>query len=167
MRSFVLLGVALVVAACGSGTPDPLVLSEADSGREIRVKPGQRIEIRLESNPSTGYRWEIATGTGTRSVEFRTRSYEEPDDDLVGAAGQEVFVFQAIGDAEVVRLEYIRPFDDPVIPERVVEYIIRVDDALVPPENVEPPAARCECRGSSSPPQIYSPRWPVTVRSNR
>lgn len=139
MRLLLLLVVVLVAVGCGSGGRPNLVLSEADSGRQVRVEAGQQIEVRLESNPTTGYRWEIAGEAELRSVELRTRSYEEPESDLVGAAGEEVFVFEAIGDAEVVRLEYVRRFDDPVVPERVVDYIIRVDDAPWPPENVDPP----------------------------
>jgi hypothetical protein len=45
-----------------------------------------------------------------------------------------VFVFVA-GDegAGVLRLEYVRSFDDPVIPERVAEFIVRIDGAPWPP----------------------------------
>ncbi len=75
-----------------------------------------------------------------RPFELRTRTYLEPDTDLVGAPGSDVFTFEAIDDAEVLRLDYVRSFDDPVIPERVIEYIIRVDDAPWPPEDVQPPA---------------------------
>jgi hypothetical protein len=58
-----------------------------------------------------------------------------------------VFVFEAIGDADILRLEYIRSFDDPVIPERVVEYIIRVDGL-----NLDG-ARLCEALAESFPPQ--------------
>ena len=33
----------------------------------------------------------------------------------------------------ILRLEYARSFDDPVVPERIVEYIVRVDKAPWPP----------------------------------
>ena len=51
-----------------------------------------------------------------------------------------MFVFVALADADILRLEYIRPFDDPVIPERIVEFIIRVDGAPWPPEDVDAPS---------------------------
>lgn len=134
---------ALVAMACGSDstteTGDLRVLTEAENTQEILLDAGEQFEVRLESNASTGFTWEIAGETGPTAVELRTRTYEEPDTDLVGAPGTDIFRFEAIGDAEVLRLEYIRSFDDPVIPEKVIEYIIRVDDAPWPPEGIEPP----------------------------
>ncbi len=134
---------ALVAMACGSDsttdTGDLRVLTEAENTQEILLASGEQFEVRLESNASTGFSWEIAGDMGPMAVELRTRRYEEPDTDLVGAPGIEVFRFEAIGDAEVLRLEYVRSFDDPAIPERIVEYVIRVDEAPWPPEGGEPP----------------------------
>lgn len=134
---------ALVAMACGSesatDTGDLRVLTEAENTQEILLDAGEQFEVRLESNASTGFSWEIAAEAGPMAVELRTRTYEEPDTDLVGAPGTEVFRFEAIGDAEVLRLEYVRSFDDPPIPDRVIEYIIRVDEAPWPPEGVQPP----------------------------
>ncbi len=129
----------LVLASCGSG--NSVVLTAADSGSEIQINSGDRFELRLDSNPSTGYRWEIATEAGPSTVELVTRTYEGPDSDLVGAAGTEVFVFEAIADAGVLRLEYVRSFDDPPVPERIVEYVVRVDGAPWPPDDsgIDPP----------------------------
>ncbi len=131
--------VFVALAACGSDD-DLTVLTDADSTNEIHLEAGEQFEVRLESNPTTGYMWEIADETGAYAVELRTREFVEPDSDVVGAAGEDVFVFEAVGDAEVLRLEYIRSFDDPVVPERIVEYIIRVDDAPWPPVDVDPPS---------------------------
>ena len=147
----VLLGmIALVtlVVACGSeSTTDTsdagngrVVLTEANNGEQVLLDAGVLFEVRLESNSSTGYSWEISAASGPYAFELRTRFYEEPDTDLVGAPGTDIFTFEAIGDAEILRLEYARSFEDPVIPERVVEFIIRVGDAPWPPEDVQPPA---------------------------
>ncbi len=142
-----MIALIMLVAACtfdsttetdsGSGIE---VLTEANNGEQVFLDAGAQFEVRLESNPSTGYSWEISAPSVPYAFEFRTRSYEEPDTDLVGAPGTEVFTFEAIRDAEILRLEYIRSFDDPVIPEQVVEFIIRVDDAPYPPEDVQPPS---------------------------
>jgi predicted secreted protein len=143
-----MIALAALVAACGSdsttGSSDSgngrVLLTEANNGEHILLDAGELFEVRLESNASTGYTWEISAASEPDAFELRTRTYLEPDTDLVGAPGTDVFTFEAIGDAEVLRLEYVRPFEDPVIPERVIEYIIRVDDAPWPPEDVQPPA---------------------------
>ena len=52
------------------------------------------------------------------------RSVEEAEG---GEAGQ------TVSGAGVLRLEYVRSFDDPVVAERVAEFVVRVDDAEWPP----------------------------------
>lgn len=135
MRRIGVFATAVLMVACSAGT----ALDGDDSGSEVRVASGNTIEVTLESNASTGYRWVIAEG----SPEFLTlveAGYEEPDTDRVGAPGEQVFVFSANdGGAGILRLEYVRPFDDPIIPERVVEFIVIVDGAEWPPRDGQPP----------------------------
>jgi predicted secreted protein len=130
---------ALVVPACSSDPAEQAVYGDADSGTEILVDAGEQFEIQLDSNPSTGYSWEIADDAGLNAVELITRDHEPADTELVGASGVDVFVFEAVAGAQILRLEYARSFDDPVVPERIVEYIVRVDEAPWPPDDVVPP----------------------------
>lgn len=132
--------IAVVGSACSSGSAGVSEYSHRESGDEILVDSGEEFRIRLESNPSTGYTWKVVTDTGQDSVKPRNHRHEPADTDTVGAAGDDVFTFEAIGGAAVLRLEYVRPFDDPVIAERVVEYVVRVDGAPWPPEVIDPPS---------------------------
>lgn len=120
-----------VSAACGDG--DIQVLTDARIGSEIEVSSGEQFEIRLDSNPSTGYGWEIAEMTSPELVVLESRTHVAADTDLVGVAGTDVFVFTAVGGAGVLRLEYIRAFDDPVVPAQVAEFLVRIDGAEWPP----------------------------------
>jgi len=136
--------VAVAAAACGGGGGDDegrRVITDADSNSEVSVEVGDDVEVRLPSNPSTGYSWRIDPAPTV--VELRSSSFDEVDDadDRVGAGGTEVFVFDVVvAGAEILRFEYVRPFDDPIVPERIVEYIVRVDGAPWPPPDVSPPA---------------------------
>ena len=130
---------ALVVPACSSDPAEPTIYGDADSGTEILVEMGERFEIRLDSNPSTGYSWEFADDAGPSAVELVSQDHEPADTELVGASGVDVFVFEAVDGAQVLRLEYLRSFDDPAVPERVAEFVVRVDDAPWPPDDVVPP----------------------------
>lgn len=140
----------LVAASCGSesgsgsdqdGGGATVTLTEAESTSEVSVETGDRIEVRLESNPSTGFGWVVDDPTAGGLARLESSSFEEPSDpELVGAPGTEVFVFEIIQPgAAVLRLQYVRPFDDPIVPEKIVEYIVRVDGAAWPPAGVEPP----------------------------
>lgn len=122
--------VGLLVTACSSDTAE--ILTEDDSGSEVNVAVGDVLEIRLEGNPSTGYSWEVASPPDM--IELVDDGYVEADSDAVGAPGTRVLTYEAVAeDAGILRLEYIRPFDDPPIPERIVEYIVIVGDAVWPP----------------------------------
>lgn len=135
--SIVLLVLGVLLGACSGEVA--ATVTEAESGTEIDLESGDRLEIKLESNATTGFEWVIAEGS-LEYVSLVNESYEAPDTDLVGAPGEQTFVLEAEErGAGVLRLEYIRPFDDPVVPEKVVEYIVIIDDAEWPPRDSSPP----------------------------
>lgn len=141
-RVLVLLVVSLAIASCGDDDDDDdvQVFTDDESGSEIELTADEAFELHLESNPSTGFAWDISAMTTSDLVTLDNKTYAEPDSALVGAPGTEIFVFTAGAEgAGVLRLEYIRSFDKPIIPERVAEFIIRIDGAEWPPPRGTPP----------------------------
>ena len=60
----VFAGVALLVLGACQSVPrgvskDAVMVGLADSGKLVRLVPGQQLVIELESNPVTGFQWEI------------------------------------------------------------------------------------------------------------
>lgn len=52
----------LALAACGgspSSSMNTIALSMADTGRSVAVRPGDRMVVTLEENPTTGFRWAV------------------------------------------------------------------------------------------------------------
>lgn len=132
-RFWCLVSLLSFLVACGDGD-EVQVFTQDEIGAEIGVTAEEQFEIHLESNPSTGYAWEISPMTTPDLVALESKTYVGPDSDLVGASGTDVFVFAAADQgAGVLRLEYVRSFDDPVVPERVAEFIIRIDSSEWPP----------------------------------
>ncbi len=139
-RRLAVLAMIGVLASCVGGS-EPIVLTDEDSGAEVEVESGERFEVHLESNPSTGFEWVVDGASVPEVVEVVSRSVEAADGDLVGAPATQVFVIEATRTgAGVLRFEYIRQFEDPVIPERIVEYIVGVDGAALAPSTDETPA---------------------------
>lgn len=132
MRHLVLLStLALLAASCGGG--DTVILTDSDSGSEFAVEIGDVLEISLEENPSTGYTWDPADPPGL--VELTGDEFVDPDTDLVGAPGTRLLSFEVVSEgAGILRLEYIRPFDEPPVADRIVEFIIIAGDAVWPPD---------------------------------
>lgn len=125
---FVLLG-ALAVAACGMASGgDEVVLTDQDAGSEVSLAPGQTLEVRLESNPSTGFSWEALEVPGVlKGPGAPVHEAASGDEEVVGAAGIDVFTFTAAeqdtGEGELI-LVYRRPWETGVEPE--AEYTLSV-----------------------------------------
>jgi predicted secreted protein len=137
MRPLVIVSVLLLVlASCGAGVTHSL--ADDQSGDQVLADVGDVIEFRFESNPSTGYRWEIVTTP--EMIELVGDEYVAPSGERVGAPGTRMFMFDVLEEgAGILRFEYIRPFDDPPVPERVAEYMIIGGGAVWPSEPTGPP----------------------------
>jgi inhibitor of cysteine peptidase len=105
----------LVVVACDD--PDYLIVTDDDAGDTFEVSRNDRFEIRLPSNPSTGYSW---TSVPTSGMEVGPPEFVNVSD-LVGAPGYERFEVTAV-EAGQIRLvfEYARSWED-VAPDHVFE----------------------------------------------
>jgi inhibitor of cysteine peptidase len=99
-----------------------------DRGTEFTIAVGERFEIVLESNITTGYTW--VEPEPVDLVELVDDEYLPPDTDLVGAGGVQRLTFEAVaaGSGELY-LWYVRSFDDPPEP---------ADEARFPVEVTEP-----------------------------
>jgi len=79
---------------------------------EFQVEIGDKITVKLCSNPTTGFQWTYQI-TGGTVIKEEDHDFEEPEGEgVVGAAGEEVWTFEAVkqGTTEV-RMEYSRPWE--------------------------------------------------------
>jgi len=97
----VILSLALVILCTGctsSTTPSPstgTATSNATAlGAAITVVQGQNFTIQLQSNPSTGYRWEPTYDNS--SITFINRAYVASSIPMPGAPGADTFIFQGV-----------------------------------------------------------------------
>ena len=72
--------------------PD-ITLTEADNGRTIDVPEGTEVLIRLEENPTTGYRWTLDQDDD--AVPPAGADFSSAPGAAVGAGGTRVFTFTA------------------------------------------------------------------------
>lgn len=92
----------------------PRVFTDADQGATVQLKAGESFEVRLKSNPTTGYGWTVDLKS-TPLVKLTGQSHTEPGQP--GAIGRpivQVFHFQAVGRGEgALLLRYTRPWEKP------------------------------------------------------
>ena len=126
-RWITLLTAAVLIASCGGGDASTVVLEQTDTGSEVTLDVGDRVAVRLEANPTTGYDWVL--GPLPDGIVLVSSDFEEPGSSLVGAPGTQTFVFDVVAaGAGILRLEYIRPFDDLPVADKIVEYLLTIAD---------------------------------------
>ena len=115
--SIYILGVlTILIGACAS-TPrgvasNAVTVGPSDAGSLVRIEPGQQLVIQLNSNPSSGFKWEInkkldqnvVLSDGTR---FEMTSAQRQRQDQVGTQYLR-FVGQQPG-RTTIKLVYVQP----------------------------------------------------------
>jgi inhibitor of cysteine peptidase len=92
----VLLAVILgIVTGCGS--PAEVELDASDNGSQIEVEVGQILAVTLETNPTTGFWWEVAKLDDNVLQQQGSPSYRRLGKEVPGAGGLAIYRFEAVG----------------------------------------------------------------------
>jgi inhibitor of cysteine peptidase len=93
----------------------------------IEATVGKSFTITLDSNPTTGYQWQVARQMDTGMVELIDSQYIAPKTDLVGAPGKEEWHFKAIKEGKaIISFEYVRPWEKDELPGQQESFIVIV-----------------------------------------
>ena len=99
------------------------VVTDADKGGDVQIKAGDMLEVRLSSNPSTGYMWYVhPKSTALLRLTGQTQTKPpEPGEGQPMVMGQpivQVFTFQPRrkGDG-ILLLRYVRSWEKPMLGE--------------------------------------------------
>lgn len=128
--SMALLGLVLTGCGAGGGAGGGGGTVYTDTSETIRAKVGQEFTIALESNPTTGYSWQLAGDLDEEIVEEIGSEYvQEPgSEEMVGAGGTEYWTFKASGAGETtISLEYVRPWEEEEPPVETADFDVEVD----------------------------------------
>ncbi len=108
--------------AAAKSVPVNIGLSETDAGRALEVSKGGLVTVVLDSNPTTGFHWEVSSGAGSVLVQEGETEFRQPETGgppLVGSGGTETFRFRASqAGASDLLLVYRRPWEKGVPPVR-------------------------------------------------
>ena len=87
-------------------------VAEADASRPVRLAAGQRLRIRLPSNPSTGHRWSLAGEPPVVVSLAATPRFEPGKAPVLGAPGHETWRWLASRPGRgTLRLRYSQPHE--------------------------------------------------------
>lgn len=88
--------------------------TDPESGTEITLRPGGKLNLKLDSNPTTGYYWSLKDIDASRVDQISEGYYADPaPEGIAGSGGHQMFVFEALslGKADLV-LSYERSPED-------------------------------------------------------
>lgn len=103
LHSIFLLMLFLSACAAPQPTIDPAqstMPALTDPSQPISVNAGEVFMIVVESNPSTGYHWEIVGDLNENVVRFISREYTAAEPVMPGSSGVDVWTFEAVSAGE-------------------------------------------------------------------
>jgi inhibitor of cysteine peptidase len=118
-----LLTLPLLLTACAGGnaggstshaSPNSVLL-KSQSKCPLNLERGQRLILRLPSNPSTGYRWTFQQAAPELLRSLGPEVYSHPDEanTMIGAEGTSTWRFEVIGQGGApLALSYQRPWEN-------------------------------------------------------
>jgi inhibitor of cysteine peptidase len=121
----VILFTVLPVAGCGAPSGE-VAVDVSHNGGQVDLDVGQTLVVSLESNPTTGYRWEVDK-IDDEILQQEGEAEYKAESDLVGAGGVETFRFKALASGEgELKLIYHRSWEEGVEPLEVFSITVNV-----------------------------------------
>jgi inhibitor of cysteine peptidase len=98
-----------------------------DPEKTIQCNVGGTISIVLDSNPSTGYQWQLAHSPDGELLKLLNSTYRAPITELVGAGGKEIWSFKAlsVGQRTIV-FEYVRSWEKNKEPVKRTTFTVNI-----------------------------------------
>jgi inhibitor of cysteine peptidase len=113
------IGAVLVILTTCSPRNEVKIDDESNNG-QVELQTGQTLEVTLESNPTTGYAWEVAEVDESLLQSQGDAEYKEKKtagEQLVGSGGTQTFRFTAAEVGETtLKLIYHRAWETDVEP---------------------------------------------------
>ncbi len=105
----------LALAGCerkSESSNQPAELQISNPTKQLEAEVGNEFKIVIDSNPTTGYHWELVGEMDENIVEFVSRDYRADTPQTVGSGGVDVWVFKALAVGETtIMLGYYPPGD--------------------------------------------------------
>jgi inhibitor of cysteine peptidase len=127
-----LLFITVLISACSraSATEAPTVVPQlniSDPAKNLEATAGNEFKIIIDSNPTTGYHWEIVGELDANVIEFISNDFRGSEPVIPGSGGVDVWVFKAVAAGEThITLGYYPPSNDPVEPQQKVTFTVTV-----------------------------------------
>ncbi len=106
---------------------DDVIVTDKENGKAVSVKVGQRLLVKLGSNPSTGYEWSVDKSDEKLLAPDGETAFDVTDNDLDGAPTIQTLFFKAKSIGKVaLQLKYARPWETDKEPAKVYKITVNI-----------------------------------------
>jgi inhibitor of cysteine peptidase len=115
-----------VVTACAIPGSKTVRLADQDSGRAVELRSGDRLELVLEANPTTGYTWQVDS-VNSAIIRQAGEPVYTSEGAMPGSGGKLTLTFEAgAAGRTLLRLAYARPFEKDRPPIKTFDVTVTV-----------------------------------------
>jgi predicted secreted protein len=126
---FMFFTTVLLFGACGDSEENHatlISLSENDNGRTVDLQVGDKLDVVLKENPSTGFIWETESLDETIVKQIGEPEFKA-DTGAIGSGGSKTFHFEVVASGQTyLKLILHRPWETDVPPSMTFEVTIIV-----------------------------------------
>jgi inhibitor of cysteine peptidase len=92
----------------------------------VVAQVGEQFIVALDSNPSTGYSWQIV-GFDQSVVTLISSEFRRADSPMSGASGKQIWTFKAVGKGGTnIAFKYVRPWEKDTPPAKTASVGVTV-----------------------------------------
>lgn len=125
-KHIVLMASVLFVLIFAAGCAENMEVNEEMNGGSVELEQGQTLVLKLASNPTTGYDWELEDLNAAILEQVGEVEYKS-DSALIGSGGVNTYTFKAVGSGNMkLTLVYHRSWEKDIPPIETYELDIVV-----------------------------------------
>lgn len=104
--------VTAFVLTLGAGASPLVIVTDKNDRQTITIAVGQQLDVRLPSNPTTGYQWTAGVLHAGPVALTRPAAFQQSSSGLLGAGGTQVFSYRGVATGRVqLSFDYARSWE--------------------------------------------------------
>jgi inhibitor of cysteine peptidase len=96
MKTLRITALTALLLTLATGAAPLLTITDKNDGQAIKISVGQPFEVRLPSNPTTGYQWTAGALHTGPLTETHAPTFQPSTSGLLGAGGTQVFAYRGV-----------------------------------------------------------------------
>lgn len=135
MKKLITLLISITLASCNPVNlpPDTItkqteVKTYTEGTKEITVNAGIEFIIKLESNITTGFKWDLSNVPDPGIIQKISSEYINPVNQMPGTGSYELWKFKAIKKGNTdIKMKYFRSWEKDVPPAKEISILVKIN----------------------------------------